>query len=110
MTGPGSPTRRPRVLIVDDSAASSREVGRILEEACGAIVVGLALDGEEAMADVLRLRPDMIFLDLQMPRMDGFTFLRVLMANRPTPVVVVSARAQRSDVFKALELGALDFV
>lgn len=101
---------RPRILVVDDSAASRREIGRILEEACGAIVVGAARDGEEALADAVRLSPDMIFLDLQMPRVDGFTFLRLLMSHRPIPVVVVSSRTSRSDVFKALELGALDFV
>jgi two-component system chemotaxis response regulator CheB len=49
-------------------------------------------------------------LDLEMPRMDGFTFLRLLMAQQPTPVVVVSSHSRKSDVFKALELGALDFV
>jgi two-component system, chemotaxis family, protein-glutamate methylesterase/glutaminase len=51
-----------------------------------------------------------VLLDLEMPRLDGLTFLRLLMARRPMPVVVVSAQAARSDVFKALELGALDFV
>jgi two-component system chemotaxis response regulator CheB len=51
-----------------------------------------------------------VLLDLQMPRMDGFTFLRLLMASRPTPVVVISSASERADVFKCLELGALDFV
>jgi two-component system chemotaxis response regulator CheB len=100
----------PRVLLVEDSAAMRATLGRILEEVCGAVVVGAASDGEEALREALRLRPDLVFLDLQMPRMDGFTFLRLLMARRPTPVVVVSAQSSRTDVFKALELGALDFV
>jgi two-component system chemotaxis response regulator CheB len=95
---------------VDDSDASRNAVGRILEGRPGVVVVGAARDGEEALREVLRLGPDMVFLDLQMPRMDGFTFLRLLMARRPTPVVVVSSQSHRSDVFKALELGALDFV
>jgi two-component system chemotaxis response regulator CheB len=56
------------------------------------------------------LKPDVITLDLEMPRMDGFTFLRIVMAKVPTPVIVVSSYAQRENVFKALELGALDFV
>lgn len=99
-----------RVLIVDDSDASRAAVGRILEGAGGVVVVGAPRDGEEALRDVLRLKPDIVFLDLQMPRMDGFTFLRLLMARRPTPVVVVSSQSRRSDAFKALELGALDFV
>src|SRR5207302_1208286 len=49
-------------------------------------------------------------LDLEMPRMDGFTFLRILMSRQPTPVIVVSSYSQKENVFKALELGALDFV
>jgi two-component system chemotaxis response regulator CheB len=99
-----------RVLLVDDSDASRAAVRAILEGACGATVVGTARDGEEALREALRLRPDLVLLDLHMPRMDGFTFLRLLMARQPTPVVVVSSQAGRSDVFKALELGALDFV
>ena len=99
-----------RVLLVDDSDASRAAVGRILEGTAGVVIVGAARDGEEALRDVLRLEPDIVFLDLQMPRMDGFTFLRLLMARRPTPVVVVSSQSRRSDAFKALELGALDFV
>jgi two-component system chemotaxis response regulator CheB len=98
------------VLLVDDSEASRRAVGRILEGESGVVIVGAARDGEEALREVLRLEPDIVFLDLQMPRMDGFTFLRLLMARRPTPVVVVSSQSHRADVFKALELGALDFV
>jgi two-component system chemotaxis response regulator CheB len=98
------------VLVVDDSAASRDELVRILEDAPGLQVVGVARDGEEALADALRLGPDVVLLDLHMPRMDGFTFLRLLMAARPTPVIVVSAASAKSDVFKCLELGALDFV
>src|SRR5262249_16202208 len=56
------------------------------------------------------LKPDVITLDLEMPRMDGFTFLRILMSRQPTPVIVVSSYSQKENVFKALELGALDFV
>jgi two-component system chemotaxis response regulator CheB len=99
-----------RVLLVDDSDASRDAVGRILEGSGGVVIVGAARDGEQALREVLRLEPDLVFLDLQMPRMDGFTFLRLLMARRPTPVVVVSSQSRRSDAFKALELGALDFV
>jgi two-component system chemotaxis response regulator CheB len=102
--------RKLRVLIVDDSDASRAELARIVGGAPGLSVAGEARDGEEALRDALRLAPDVVVLDLQMPRMDGFTFLRLLMARRPTPVVVVSALSRRTDVFKALELGALDFV
>jgi two-component system chemotaxis response regulator CheB len=107
MTRPAAPIR---VLLVDDSDATRAGLGRILEAACGAEVVGTAADGEQALREAERLRPDLIVLDLQMPRMDGFTFLRLLMARRPIPVLVISAQSRRTDVFKALELGALDFV
>ncbi len=73
-------------------------------------VVGKAGDGEEALRLVSMLKPDVITLDLEMPKMDGFTFLRILMSKQPTPVIVVSSYAQKENVFKALELGALDFV
>jgi two-component system chemotaxis response regulator CheB len=99
-----------RVLLVDDSEAVRAGIGRLLEAACGAVVVGAAADGEQALVEAQRLRPDLVLLDLQMPRMDGFTFLRLIMARQPTPVVVLSAQSRRTDVFKALELGALDFV
>jgi len=99
-----------RVLIVDDSEASRSAIEAMLAERPGLLVAGRARDGEEALRAAVRLAPDVVVLDLEMPRMDGFTFLRLLMAQRPTPVVVVSARSRRSDVFKALELGALDFV
>jgi two-component system chemotaxis response regulator CheB len=69
-----------------------------------------AADGEEALRLATLLKPDVITLDLEMPRMDGFTFLRILMAKQPTPVIVVSSYSQKENVFKALELGALDFV
>src|SRR5215213_7095112 len=73
-------------------------------------VVGKAADGEEALKLATLLKPDVITLDLEMPKMDGFTFLRILMARQPTPVIVVSSYSQKENVFKALELGAVDFV
>jgi two-component system chemotaxis response regulator CheB len=73
-------------------------------------IVGTAADGDEALRVVGERNPDLITLDLEMPRMDGFTFLRLLMASRPTPVVVISSHDGRESVFRALELGAIDFV
>ncbi len=99
-----------RVLVVDDSAVNRRNIGEILASFPEIQVVGKAADGEEALRLVNALRPDAITLDLEMPKMDGFTFLRILMSSRPTPVVVVSSYSQKENVFKALELGALDFV
>jgi two-component system chemotaxis response regulator CheB len=99
-----------RVLVVDDSATSREALVRLVTASGTATVAGQAVNGEEALRQALALAPDVIILDLEMPRMDGFTFLRLLMARRPTPVIVVSANSQKADVFKALELGALDFV
>jgi two-component system chemotaxis response regulator CheB len=108
---PAQPGRGPvRVLIVDDSVFNRRSLSEILAGNAAIEVVGKAADGEEALRLVSALRPDAITLDLEMPRMDGFTFLRILMSKMPTPVVVVSSYSQKDNVFKALELGALDFV
>ena len=73
-------------------------------------VVGTAVNGEDAIKQVMKHRPDVVTLDLEMPIMDGFAFLRWLMANLPTAVIAVSSRASDRSVFKALELGALDFI
>lgn len=82
----------------------------MLDAEPGIEVIGYAFDGEEALRKAFDLKPDLITLDLEMPRMDGFTFLRILMTNRPTPVIVVSARSEDENVFKALEFGAVEFV
>jgi two-component system chemotaxis response regulator CheB len=73
-------------------------------------VVGYAADGEEGIRKVLDLSPDLVTLDLEMPRMDGFTLLRIIMNSCPTPVIVISSRNDDERVFKALELGAVDFI
>ncbi len=102
--------RRLRVLVVDDSAVNRKNLGDIFVGHPSMELIGKAADGEHALKSALLLKPDVITLDLEMPRMDGFTFLRILMARQPTPVIVVSSYAQKENVFKALELGALDFV
>ena len=102
--------RPTTVLIVDDSAATRRALSKLLETAPGLEVVGRAVDGEDGLKKALQLKPDVITLDLEMPKMDGHAFLRLLMARQPTPVIVVSSYGHRSDVFKALQLGAFDFV
>jgi two-component system chemotaxis response regulator CheB len=108
MTNQGHPPLR--VLIVDDSVFNRRSITEILSTSPDVEIVGKAADGEEALRLVAMLRPDVITLDLEMPRMDGFTLLRILMTKFPTPVIVVSSYSQKENVFKALELGALDFV
>src|SRR5262249_13074091 len=82
----------------------------ILEQNPDVQVVGRAGDGEEGLRLAFQLQPDVITLDLEMPKMDGFSFLRILMSKRPTPVIVISGYATKDNTFKALELGALDFV
>jgi two-component system chemotaxis response regulator CheB len=99
-----------RVLVVDDSAYNRRTIIQMLESLPAVEVIGYACDGEEALRKVIDLQPDLVTLDLEMPRMDGFTFLRIVMQSRPTPVIVVSARSEDANVFKALEFGAVEFV
>jgi two-component system, chemotaxis family, protein-glutamate methylesterase/glutaminase len=99
-----------RILVVDDSAFNRQTITAMLEGIPGFQVVGRAGDGEEGLKMAFQLAPDVITLDLEMPKMDGFAFLRLLMARQPTPVIVISGYATRENVFKALELGALDFV
>ena len=99
-----------RVLVVDDSAHNRREIGELLSAAPDIQIVGNAENGEDGLKKASQLQPDVITLDLEMPRLDGYSFLRLVMASAPTAVIVISSYAHRSDVFKALELGALDFV
>jgi len=99
-----------RALVIDDSAYNRVTLTRMLETDPAISVVGTAVNGEDGIKQVMKHRPDVITLDLEMPIMDGFAFLRWLMANLPTAVIAVSSRASDRSVFKALELGALDFI
>jgi two-component system, chemotaxis family, protein-glutamate methylesterase/glutaminase len=101
---------RVRVLVIDDSAFNRRAIVKILESIPSVDVIGYACDGEEGLRKVIDLKPDLVTLDLQMPRMDGFTLLRIVMQNQPTPIIVVSSVSGDENVFKALELGAVEFV
>lgn len=99
-----------RALVIDDSAYNRVTLSRILEADGDVRVVATAVNGEDGIKQVLKHLPDVITLDLEMPVMDGFAFLRWLMANRPTAVIAVSSRSSDRSVFKALELGAVDFI
>ena len=90
---------KTRVLVVDDSAYNRQTITTMLETLPGVEVVGRAMNGKEALQLCFDLEPDVITLDIEMPEMDGFSFLRLLMARRPTPVLVVSGYAQRETVF-----------
>lgn len=101
-----------RVLIVDDSATARAVIKEVLESDRDIEVVGVAQDAYIARDKVVELRPDVICLDVEMPRMDGITFLKKLMVHIPTPVVMISSLTQKgaATTLEALEAGAVDFV
>lgn len=100
-----------RVLVVDDSALMRQMISRILTDA-GMEVVATARDGIDALEKVVEYRPDVVTLDVEMPRMDGLTTLRHLMAQMPLPVVMVSSLTaeQAPAAVEALSIGAVDVV
>lgn len=99
-----------RALVIDDSAYNRVTLARMLESHPDIKVVATAVNGEDGIKQVMKHRPDVVTLDLEMPIMDGFAFLRWLMANLATAVIAVSSRSSDRSVFKALELGAVDFI
>ena len=103
---------RIRVLVVDDSAFVRKAVERMLGAAGDIEVVGFAADGEEGLARARELRPDVITLDIRMPKLGGLETLERLMAERPVPVLLMSTLTQEGAevTLRGLELGALDFV
>jgi two-component system chemotaxis response regulator CheB len=104
--------RKIRVLIVDDSAFVRKAVARMLGEASDIEVVATASDGEEGLAKAHELRPDVVTLDIKMPKLGGLETLERLMAERPVPVLLLSTLTQEGAevTLRALELGAMDFV
>ncbi|HEY5974155.1 MAG TPA: chemotaxis response regulator protein-glutamate methylesterase [Geobacteraceae bacterium] len=102
--------KKVRILVVDDSAYNRRTIIKLLEELPEVEVIGYAANGEEGIRRIIDLKPDLVTLDLEMPKIDGFTLLRIIMNSCPTPVIVVSSQSEQERVFKALELGAVDFV
>lgn len=102
--------RRIRVLIVDDSAVVRKMVTDALRTDPDIEVVGTAADPYAARDKIKELAPDVLTLDLEMPRMDGLTFLRILMEQHPLPVVIMSSLSQRGSDYalEALRLGAFD--
>ena len=103
---------KTKVLVVDDSALMRQLLTDILRRDPGIEVVGVAGDPYAAWDKLKQLSPDVLTLDVEMPKMDGLTFLSKLMAHRPMPVVMVSSLTERNcdTTFRALELGAVDFV
>ena len=101
-----------RVLIVEDSAVMRELLADIIQRQPDMEVVGFAGDPLIAREKIKALNPDVVTLDVEMPRMDGITFLEKLMRLRPTPVVMVSALTETNALatLRALELGAIDYV
>jgi two-component system chemotaxis response regulator CheB len=99
-----------RALVVDDSAYNRQTIKSMLKKDPDIEVVGIASDGVDAISKTLRLEPDIITLDFEMPEMDGFSFLRWLMNEKPTPVIMVSSYSNKNMAIKALEYGAVDFI
>ncbi len=101
-----------RVLIVDDSPFMRRSLERLLSQTPGIRVVGTAGDGVEAVRRVLELRPDVITMDVEMPRMNGVLAVGEIMQTLPTPVVMVSTLTQQGSdtAIRALEAGAIECV
>jgi two-component system chemotaxis response regulator CheB len=104
--------RTVRVLVVDDSAFMRKVLRGLLESDPLIQVVGTARDGQDGVRQALALEPDVVTMDIEMPRLDGFGALRELMMARPTPVVMVSSHTSEGAeaTIKALTLGAVDFV
>src|SRR5262250_2801419 len=104
--------QKVRVLIVDDAALVRRMLTDMLHTDPMIEVVGTASDPYIAREKIKRFHPDVLTLDVEMPRMDGLTFLRHLMRLRPMPVVMVSSLTEQGAeiTLQALELGAVDYV
>src|SRR4029079_19773856 len=102
--------RKIRVLVVDDSAVARREICEALDRDIENEVAGSASDPYNARDEILALEPDVITLDLEMPRMDGLTFLKILQEHHPVPVVVISSLTQSGSAkaLEALQAGAVD--
>jgi two-component system chemotaxis response regulator CheB len=101
-----------RVLVADDSALMRQTIKRVISAEPGMEIAGVARDGEDAVAKARDLRPDVVTMDINMPKLDGVTALQLILEEKICPVVMVSSLTQRGAMttFECLELGAFDFV
>ena len=104
--------KKIRVLVADDSALMRQTLKRIITTSDDFDLVGLARDGEDAVAKARELRPDVVSMDINMPKLDGVTALQLILEEKICPVVMVSSLTQKgtTTTFECLELGAFDFV
>ena len=100
------------VLVVDDSAFMRKAISTMLDKDPGIKVIGTARDGQEGLDLVRKLNPDVVTMDIEMPKMDGLTALRHIMMEAPRPVLMVSSLTTEGAeaTLKAMELGAVDFI
>jgi two-component system, chemotaxis family, protein-glutamate methylesterase/glutaminase len=106
------PDKKFRVLVVDDSAFMCRVLQEIISSDPQLEVVGQARDGSDAVAMADSLQPDVITMDINMPRVDGLQATEMIMSRHPRPIVIVSSESREgtASTLRALELGAIDFV
>jgi two-component system chemotaxis response regulator CheB len=102
-----------KVLLVEDSPVALGLYKKLLDSSPDIEVVGTATDGAEALNMIPKVQPQVICTDLQMPKMDGFEFIKQVMANYPLPILVLSNVVQKSDIdniFTVLKSGAVDII
>ncbi|NDV18766.1 chemotaxis-specific protein-glutamate methyltransferase CheB [Pseudodesulfovibrio sp. JC047] len=101
-----------KVLVVDDSAFMRKAISTMLDKDPGISVIGVARNGQEGLEMVRELNPDVVTMDIEMPKMDGLTSLRHIMMESPRPVLMVSSLTTEGAeaTLKAMELGAVDFI
>jgi len=106
------PEKPVKILIVDDSWVLRRVLRGTLSQRDDVVILGEATNGIEALEMILKLEPDVILLDMEMPVMDGMTTLQHLMIHTPTPTIMLSSLSKKGTVrcFDALKYGAVDFV
>jgi len=104
--------QKKRVLIVDDSSFMRMAIRSILMKEPGLEIVGTAVDGVEGVEKALQLKPDIITMDVEMPRMDGITAVKQIMAKAPTRILMVSTLTSEGAkaTFEALDAGAIDYI
>src|SRR6201998_4102842 len=107
-----SPSKKIRVLVVDDSTFMRKVLENIFNSDDQMQVVGSAKDGREAVTMAESLKPDVITMDINMPRVDGLQATAEIMTTNPRPIVIVSSESQEgaASPLRALELGAIEFV
>lgn len=101
-----------RVLVIDDSAFFRASITKMLSQDSEIEVIGVAKNGEEGLEQIRKLKPDVVTMDVEMPKLDGISALQIIMEEMPLPVIMVSSltREGAESTLKALEYGAVDFI